>query len=373
MPEPGRDFSSELIAAVAVVAVMAFALVFGILLTLSSNSNSGGAGATATAASIEETIGVVVLPPSLTPTATFTSTSTPTDTPTATFTDTATATPTDTPTPTPTDTQTSTSTPALTVTAAKSTSTSAATYTTTPAGMLIQATTLAPTLTSSATRVLPTASDTATLKPSATAIPATLTPTITITATATSTATATITATLEPEGTPAACSRPAGWVVYLVQPGDTLATIAEAVDSTVQQLGRVNCITSPANLLVGDVLYVPKLPAGATDETLMVGCEAPEIASLTQPEPGANLERAVRLHGTATDSNFAYYRIEVRRDASRIFEFYLRSDLAMVDSELGTLNPAVFSSGQHWLRLVVVRRDGTIPAAGVCAIRVNFE
>lgn len=391
MPEPKRDFSSELIAAVAAVAVMAFALVFGILLTLSSNSNtSGGAGATGTVVMMMETVSATVVPPSLTPTATFTLTFIPsatltsdftaTDTPTYTSTDTPTSTPTVISTSTATFTYTATSTKSVTATATRTvqiiasfapSATKTATLTKAPA-TVTSTRTLAATPTAihtATTEITVTATYTATLKPSTTAIPATLTPTMSVTPTDTPTS--------ELEGTTAACSRPAGWVVYLLQPGDTLATIAEAVDSTIQQLGRVNCIISPDTLLVGDVLYVPQLPEGAPDasDDILVGCEASEIAVLTQPEPGDSLDKVVKLRGTATtgDANFGYYRIEVRPDASRIFEFYLRSDLSMLDSDLGILNPAGFDRGRHWLRLVIVRRDGTIQPDGICAIPVNFD
>ncbi|MBK8899721.1 MAG: LysM peptidoglycan-binding domain-containing protein [Anaerolineaceae bacterium] len=63
-----------------------------------------------------------------------------------------------------------------------------------------------------------------------------------ITATPTVTATATLTRTA---------------VTYVIRPGDTLATISNRFEVSVQELAEVNDITNPNNITVGQVLVIP--------------------------------------------------------------------------------------------------------------------
>jgi LysM repeat protein len=62
--------------------------------------------------------------------------------------------------------------------------------------------------------------------------------------------------------TAASCAVPAGWVAYRVVAGDTLGTIAERVGSSVVALQNANCIANSEIIYVGQILYVPALPAG---------------------------------------------------------------------------------------------------------------
>lgn len=54
--------------------------------------------------------------------------------------------------------------------------------------------------------------------------------------------------------------QPAGWMVYEVQPGDTLSGIAARTGSTIAELQRANCIENPRLLRVQYRLYVPEDP-----------------------------------------------------------------------------------------------------------------
>jgi LysM repeat protein len=86
----------------------------------------------------------------------------------------------------------------------------------------------------------PTATITATPRPTSTPVPPTFTPA----------ATATATDTPGPSPTPTQ-------VVYVVQEGDTLFTIAEAFKANVCLIMAVNSITDPGVLLVGQSLVIP--------------------------------------------------------------------------------------------------------------------
>ena len=71
---------------------------------------------------------------------------------------------------------------------------------------------------------------------------------------------------IQPTATPVRCGAPANWVIYVVQPGDTLFNIAERVNSTVSQLKYANCLTSD-NIRSGQKLYVPYQPAPIVSPT----------------------------------------------------------------------------------------------------------
>ncbi|MGD0751808.1 MAG: LysM peptidoglycan-binding domain-containing protein [Anaerolineales bacterium] len=67
--------------------------------------------------------------------------------------------------------------------------------------------------------------------------------------------------------TPLPCGAPYGWIVYTVQPGDTLYRLSVAYGITVADLQRANCLGSSTLLHTGQLLYVPSWlphPASST-------------------------------------------------------------------------------------------------------------
>ncbi len=68
-----------------------------------------------------------------------------------------------------------------------------------------------------------------------------------------------------PTRTPVPCGPPSGWVLYPVQPGDTLYHLADIFGVTVRQLQNANCMGNSTWLKVGRWIYVPPwLPHTAT-------------------------------------------------------------------------------------------------------------
>lgn len=55
---------------------------------------------------------------------------------------------------------------------------------------------------------------------------------------------------------PTNCPPPAGWLPYVVQPGDTLASLAADYQLSSAELGQANCLLT-SSLLPGVVVYVP--------------------------------------------------------------------------------------------------------------------
>ncbi|GAB4510367.1 MAG: hypothetical protein OHK0046_07050 [Anaerolineae bacterium] len=373
-----RDLGNEVIAAIAVVALISFAITFGILLSISDNTSNE---ATATLSGEVDTNVERVTEVTSTSRATRVArvtTAPPEDTeiPTETITDTPELPPTEDMTPTETDTEAPTEDlPSATVTV---TPTRTVSPTRTPSNT--PTSTPTPTRTPSNT---PTATRTPT--PTATFTPS-RTPTRTPRPTETSGILPTLTYTYTPEITATAgCGAPAGWPAYIVQPGNTLFSVARAVGSTVEELQQANCIPNVNAITAGDELFVPRLPSGPVQtgvpslpegEPLLnlapVGCTSPAI-TIALPSAGQTLTSDFAVQGTAFLPDFGYYKLEIRSDNATTYNFYTRSEASVMSGQLGTIDISLFERGLYWVRLVVVDNTGNIPGDATCAIPIVFE
>jgi LysM repeat protein len=70
-------------------------------------------------------------------------------------------------------------------------------------------------------------------------------------------------ATSTPLPTSTTCGPPAGWILYTVQPFDNLFRLALKTNTSVYALEAANCLNSD-NIIVGQKIYLPSLPATAT-------------------------------------------------------------------------------------------------------------
>ncbi len=62
-----------------------------------------------------------------------------------------------------------------------------------------------------------------------------------------------------PTSTQIACGAPAGWILYVVQPGDTLYRISLLYRVSVAQLQQANCMGGTTGILTGQQLRVPNV------------------------------------------------------------------------------------------------------------------
>ena len=62
-----------------------------------------------------------------------------------------------------------------------------------------------------------------------------------------------------PPPTDIPCGPPSGWVYYIVKKGDTLYSIGRAYGVSVSQLQRANCLGSSTTIRIGQKLYVPNV------------------------------------------------------------------------------------------------------------------
>jgi LysM repeat protein len=65
---------------------------------------------------------------------------------------------------------------------------------------------------------------------------------------------------LPPTEPPIQCGPPSGWVFYTVRQGDTLYSLSNAYNVSVPQLQIANCMGSSTLIRVGQKLYVPNVP-----------------------------------------------------------------------------------------------------------------
>lgn len=54
------------------------------------------------------------------------------------------------------------------------------------------------------------------------------------------------------------CPLPVGWFVYVVQPGDTIRSVAARTNSTAGELAFANCLNNPRSIASGTRFYIPQ-------------------------------------------------------------------------------------------------------------------
>lgn len=112
---------------------------------------------------------------------------------------------------------------------------------------------------------------------------------------ATSTSAPTFTST---SALPASCPPPEGWFQVLAQPGDTLASLADEFDTTIQSLLQGNCMVSD-QLLQGTLLYVPPVVVLQPSPTQTEKCGPPRNWVQITIKPGDTLSQLSRIYNVS--------------------------------------------------------------------------
>lgn len=97
--------------------------------------------------------------------------------------------------------------------------------------------------------------------------------------------------TITPPPSPANCPPPAGWLVYFIQPGETLDGIAARYRINSADLQSANCLLTQA-LIPGVVLYVPPMRTQTP-----LPCGAPKSWIVYYVQPGDTLFRLSLAYG----------------------------------------------------------------------------
>lgn len=396
-----RDIGNELIVAIAVVAVLAFAIVFGIVLSLSSSS--GSLNLTQTVVTAESNVAALdttvpatdepIAPSETTALTATTSAAEATEAPLTTQspespspTQKITQTPKSTLRPTriasvSTAAPTAASTEAPTALAASATAEPSESEATTAARTPIPTETARPTLFAAATEP-----PTETREPTPVPVVATVGEGTLVFAQPTRATGQQAMVTPRPTigvilGTtvPGTCPTPTGWLAYTVGEGETLYAVARATGVHIDDLLAANCLPTADVVTVGSTIFVPHRPVMMLlpGETVMPGvlfvegCTMPNV-QISSPVIGVALEGIVEVRGTAAlDENFGEYRIEIFSEDSPEAITLVQESKPVVDDLLGTLDTAVFEEGLYWIRLVVLARGETVRLT--CAIPTLFN
>ncbi len=126
------------------------------------------------------------------------------------------------------------------------------------------------------------------------------TPSATPSPTLTSNLTSTLTATLPL--LPTNCTPPAGWLPYVVQPGETLEEIAALNHVSITELQQANCQQITTRLIPGAVIYVPPLPTQTPlplSSRTPVPCGRPRTWIAYYVRPGDTLYRLSLAYGVS--------------------------------------------------------------------------
>lgn len=201
-------------------------------------------------------------------------------------------------------------------------------------------------------------------------------------------------ASLVPTSTP--CRPPQGWQPYVVQSGETLFEIGLRYGLLVNEIMEANCLES-ANIGAGDVLRVPPVtprvtatarvettPTTAPQLTLTPGPTGTQTTTdgactnadsvITSPRVGQNLSGVVQFRGTARVPDFAFYKLEIRREGASSAADYVTFMTGLQQASggvLGEINTAIYADGEYWVRLVVVNSTGNYPER--CAMLYPFD
>jgi LysM repeat protein len=97
------------------------------------------------------------------------------------------------------------------------------------------------------------------------------------------------------------CAVSEGWVLYIVQPGDTLFTLALRTNTTTDEIMRANCLTSN-QIVSGSGLYLPFAPATATHIQLQTPSSTSTSIPPETPTNTATTTPTQILRQTPTDT-----------------------------------------------------------------------
>jgi LysM repeat protein len=100
-----------------------------------------------------------------------------------------------------------------------------------------------------------------------------------------------------PTQTPVPCGHPANWIIYIVQPGDTLYRLSLSYGISVADLQQANCLGNSSLVHTGQILFIPPwaatpiptypIPATPTDLPTEAPTEIPTMAPTETPIPTA--------------------------------------------------------------------------------------
>ncbi len=171
------------------------------------------------------------------------------------------------------------------------------------------------------------------------------------------------------------CGPPMDWVLYTVQRGDTLYSLATRRGVTVSEVLFANCLTS-VSISAGVGLYLPSVspvPGSAASPTPTTGGPAGTVCLITSPADGSQVSGAITLVGSAATDKFLFYKIEVNGPQTGGSWASLLGNVVytpVANGVLGTGNLGGWEPGSYSVRLVIV--DTTSNEVAVCYLGLEI-
>jgi hypothetical protein len=186
---------------------------------------------------------------------------------------------------------------------------------------------------------------------------------------------------LERESAQARLNQSASVLTLLVSLSVTLFFLVSFVAPTMP--GAIPLLTPTLDLLATPTSTLPPspteiggLPAAATPtlpSTPQVGGEGciPGQIDITSPQNGSEIQGTVVITGTASTSNFGFYKLEMKRADQNNWLTILAGNETKVDDTLGAWNTSLLSPGDHQLSLVVTDNQGASLDPCIIQVRVT--
>ncbi|HEY5670942.1 MAG TPA: hypothetical protein VIS10_13175 [Anaerolineales bacterium] len=136
---------------------------------------------------------------------------------------------------------------------------------------------------------------------------------------------------------------------------DLLATTTSTLPPTTLEAG-----TSP----IQATATVASTPAGLAE-----GC-IPGQVMITSPPSGTEISGVVVISGTASITNFGFFKLEMKRVEESNWLTILAGNEVKVDDTLGAWNTSLLTPGDHELSLVVTDNQGNSLSPCIIGVRV---
>ncbi len=98
------------------------------------------------------------------------------------------------------------------------------------------------------------------------------------------------------------CGAPFGWVIYYVQPGDTLYHISQLYRVGVADLQRANCLGDSTYIYPNQMLRVPNVPVSSATFTAIVPASATSATTETAAPPTISASETLSPSETPSDT-----------------------------------------------------------------------
>jgi len=180
---------------------------------------------------------------------------------------------------------------------------------------------------------------------------------------------------------------PSGAYVYVVQPGDTMYSIAARYGTTVWAITQANNLSDPNWIYAGQRLVIPGgyygYPHPVVVKKVVVVEKTPPLkpavcnasTKITSPLDGETLDGlgTFFITGTASIDDFQFYKLEYGIGAAPI-DFFSIDEVQtkpVINGILGSWNTGALPEGTYTLRLTVVDNSGQFPPPCDVLVHVN--